>query len=52
MLKKLYQKDGIIIIFNDKKNIDYCYHYIKNYQKNDNNNISKTFFINKNYEYK
>ena len=41
MLKKLYQKDGIIIIFNDEKNIDYCYHYIKNYKINDNKNNKK-----------
>lgn len=31
MLKKLYKKDGIIMIFNDKNSIDYNYFCIQNY---------------------
>jgi len=33
MLKKIFEKDGIIMVFNDNKTIDECYFMIKNYHK-------------------
>ena len=39
MLKKLYQKEGILTILNDKKikEINYGYYLIHNYDKNKTN---------------
>ena len=44
MLKKLYQKDGIIMIFNDKIQYNYGYVSINNYKS-----ISKKLIIDKQY---
>ena len=32
MLKKLYRKDGIIMVFNDNQTMDYCYFRMNNYK--------------------
>ena len=47
MLKKLYQKDGIIMIFNDKTQYDYAYFLINHYKQ-----ISKKLIIDKQYHQK
>tara|TARA_B110000285_G_C15138217_1_gene628693 strand:- start:1219 stop:1431 length:213 start_codon:yes stop_codon:yes gene_type:complete len=33
MLKKIFEKDGIIMVFNDNKTIDECYFMMKNHHK-------------------
>ena len=33
MLKKLFEKEGIIMVFNDNQTIDECYFVINNYHK-------------------
>ena len=47
MLKKLYQKYGIIMIFNDKTQYDYAYFLINHYKQ-----ISKKLIIDKQYHQK
>ena len=54
MLKKLYQKDGIIMIFNDKSNIDYKYFCIKNHRliiQNKKNILDKKYYQSKGFTY-
>ena len=48
MLKKLYQKDGIIMIFNSEKNMDYSYFCINNYHKKKD---KKDYLIQKGFTY-
>ena len=47
MLKKLYQKDGIIMIFNDKTQYNYGYFLINHYKQ-----ISKKLIKDKHYHQK
>jgi len=57
MLKKLYQKDGIITIFNEQltnQDIKLYYHIINNKDKDkdkDRNNIKKDYYILKGITY-
>lgn len=54
MLKKLYKKDGIIMIFNDKNSIDYNYFSIANYtliMKNQKALLDKKYYQSKGFTY-
>ncbi len=54
MLKKLYQKDGIIMIFNDKNTIDYNYFCIENYMlliKKQKNILDKKYYRSNGFTY-
>jgi hypothetical protein len=54
MLKKLYKKDGIIMIFNDKNSIDYNYFCIENYtliMKNQKKILDKKYHQLKGFTY-
>ena len=56
MLKKIYQKDGIIVIFNDEtmtnKDTDFCYLTINNYDKQkDLNQYKKEYYEKKGITY-
>ena len=57
MLKKLYQKDGLIIVFNEPQPIDFCYSFIKyindkDINDKDINDKKKNYYIDKGYKYK
>lgn len=54
MLKKLYKKDGKIIIYNEKliNNIDFYYYLIHNIESNNSlNDIIKNYYIKKGFNY-
>lgn len=56
MLKKIYQKDGIIVILNDEtmtnKNTELCYLIINNYDKQkDLNQYKKEYYEKKGITY-
>jgi len=54
MLKKLYQKDGIIMILNDKNNFDYNYFCIQNYMliiNKQKNILDKKYYHSKGFTY-
>ena len=56
MLKKIYQKDGIIVILNDEtmtnKDTDFCYLIINNYDKQkDLNQYKKEYYEKKGITY-
>jgi len=48
MLKKLYQKDGIIMVFTKDQRIDECYFLINNNHKK---NEKKEYYIKKGFTY-
>jgi hypothetical protein len=57
MLKKLYQKDGLIIVFNEPQPMDLCYSFIKyindkDINDKDINDKIKNYYIDKGYKYK
>jgi len=58
MLKKLFEKDGIIMVFNDNQTIDECYFIINNYHKDKGKEVSdkdekekKSYYITKGFTY-
>tara|TARA_B100000131_G_C17676822_1_gene434802 strand:+ start:372 stop:539 length:168 start_codon:yes stop_codon:yes gene_type:complete len=54
MLKKIYKKDGKIIIYNEKliNNIDFYYFLVHNIHLNDSlNDIIKNYYIKKGFNY-
>jgi hypothetical protein len=54
MLKKLYQKDGIIMILNDENNIKYNYFHVQNYIKRIKNQkliLDKKYYQSKGFIY-
>tara|TARA_B110000967_G_scaffold152092_1_gene156273 strand:- start:380 stop:562 length:183 start_codon:yes stop_codon:yes gene_type:complete len=56
MLKKLFEKDGIIMVFNDNQTIDECYFIINNYDKDKvkddkDEKEKKTYYITKGFTY-
>ena len=51
MLKKIYQKDGIIMIFNDNQTIDECNFVINNYHKGECGKDRKSYYIKKGFTY-
>mgnify|MGYP003387232270 CR=1 FL=1 len=54
MLKKIYKKDGKIIIYNEKliNNIDFYYYLIHHIHRNNSlDDIIKNFYISKGYDY-
>ena len=56
MLKKMYQKEGMIMVFNDNQTIDECYFIINNYDKDKvkddkDEKEKKTYYITKGFTY-
>jgi len=51
MLKKLYQKDGIIMVFTKDQRIDECYFMINNNHEKNEKNEKKEYYIKKGFTY-
>lgn len=51
MLKKLYKKDGIIMVFNDKIPYNYGYFLINHYKDISKKLIEKKYYQTKNFTY-
>jgi len=54
MLKKIFKKDGIIMVFDDNQTIDECYFVINNYHKRGgvkDDKWKKEYYITKGFTY-
>ena len=51
MLKKIFKKGGMIMVFNDNQTMDECYFVINNYHEGGGEKWKKEYYITKGLTY-